>query len=49
MKKNVYICFMSTCDSVYITESLCCTSEINVINQLYFNKILFLKVQSYYL
>ena len=30
MKKHVYIC---------ITESLCFTAGINIINQLYFNKI----------
>ena len=29
MKKNVHIC---------ITESLCCTAEINIVNQRYFNK-----------
>ena len=29
---NIYIC---------ITESLCCTAEINFVNQLYFNKIFF--------
>ena len=23
---------------MYITESLCCTSETNIVNQLYFNK-----------
>ena len=30
MKRNIYI---------HITESLCCTEEINIVNQLYFNKI----------
>ena len=30
MKKSVYIC---------ITESLCCTTEINIVNQIYFNNI----------
>ena len=30
MKKNIYMC---------ITESLCCIAEINIVNQLYFNKI----------
>ena len=34
MKKNVY---------TYISESLCCTAEINTVNQLYFNKINFEK------
>ena len=34
MKKNVYI---------HITESLCSTEEINIVNQLYFNKINFKK------
>ena len=24
---------------IYITKSLCCTTEINIVNQLYFNKI----------
>ena len=28
-KKKIYIC---------ITESLCCTEEINIVNQLYFRK-----------
>ena len=28
--KNIY---------AYITESLCCTAEINIVSQLYFNKI----------
>ena len=32
MKKNVYMC---------ITESLCCRAEINIVNQLYFNKLHF--------
>ena len=30
MKKSVYIC---------ITESLCCTAEIHIVNQIYFNSI----------
>ena len=30
MKKNVYIC---------VTESLCCSADINIVNQLYFRKI----------
>ena len=39
MKKNVYIC---------ITESLCCTAEINTfVNQPHFNKIFFLKTRSF--
>ena len=24
---------------IYMTESLCCTAEINIVNQLYFNKV----------
>ena len=38
MKNNVYIC---VCIYIYITESLCCRVEINIVNQLYFNKINF--------
>ena len=34
MKKNVYI-------YVCVTELLCCTIEINIVNQLHFNKINF--------
>ena len=34
MKKNIYIC---------ITESLCCRNQHNTVNQLYFNKTIFLK------
>ena len=26
------------CAYICITESLCCTAEINIVNQLYFNK-----------
>ena len=35
MKKNVCVC---VCVCVCITESLCYTAEINILNQLYFNK-----------
>ena len=34
-KKNIYVC---VCVCVCITESLCCTSEISIANQLYVNK-----------
>ena len=33
MKNKVYICIY-----MYITRSLCCTSETNIVNPLYFNK-----------
>ena len=36
----IYIC---TKLNMYITESLCCIAEINIVNQLYFNKINFKK------
>ena len=29
IERNVYMC---------LTESLCCTAEINIVNQLYFSK-----------
>ena len=38
MKKNIYI---YTC----ISESLCCTAEINIINQISFNKNKLLKIK----
>lgn len=34
MEKNIY---------VYIYKSLCCTPEINIVNQLYVNKFFYLK------
>ena len=40
MKNNVYICVYIYI-YIYITESLCCRVEINIVNQLYFNKINF--------
>ena len=42
MKKNVCVCiFMYMYIYIYISESLCYISEINIVNQLYFNKINF--------
>ena len=42
MKKNVcmYI-YVYVYIHIYISESLCYISEINIVNQLYFNKINF--------
>ena len=36
-----YICVYNIYIYICITESLCCTAEINFVNQLYFNKIFF--------
>ena len=41
MKKNIYTYIYTR---IYKTESLCCTAEINnIVNQIYFNKIIFLQ------
>ena len=39
-KEFIYMCVYIY---VYITESLCGTAEVSVVNQLYFNRIHFLK------